>query len=98
LKENSNYKETKKKVSQRMTKLDEELVIKRATILMAQCQREEQIIYEEDEEQYESDESANIARSEHKKVNTRLFAVRVEKLKERTKLREEAILTLLLKI
>lgn len=64
---------------------------------MAQCQREEQIIYEEEEEQFDSAESVP-PEAILKKVNTRFYAMRVEKLKEKTQLREEAILTLLLKI
>lgn len=64
---------------------------------MAQCQREEQIIYEEEEEQLDSAENVP-PEAMLKKVNTRFYAMRVEKLKEKTQLREEAILTLLLKI
>lgn len=63
---------------------------------MAQCQREEQIIYEKEEEQFDSESVP--PETLLKKVNTCFYAMRVEKLKEKTQLREEAILTLLLKI
>lgn len=45
LKEHSTFRNNSKKNVQRNIRLEEEQIIKRATIIMAQCQREEEIIY-----------------------------------------------------
>lgn len=63
---------------------------------MEQAVRRQQIIYEEEEQQLDSDQEAPPPTTP--KLNSQLFSMRIDKLVQKTQLKEEAILTLILKI